>query len=78
MTRDDILAVLGPVDEVLQAEIAATGASRAELAEAWAWVNADEALVNQGRALPTGRVAELVELLTADEDEDLDQTVHVD
>ncbi|OLP53430.1 hypothetical protein BJF92_01385 [Rhizobium rhizosphaerae] len=64
MTREEILAVLGPVDETLLTEIAATGASAPELAQAWAWVNADEALVNDGRPLPSGRVAELVDLLS--------------
>jgi len=63
MRAQDITAVLGPVDEALIAEISQTGASPEELAEAWAWLNADEALINEGRALPSGRVAELVALL---------------
>ncbi|MDC7784400.1 hypothetical protein PQJ75_15695 [Rhodoplanes sp. TEM] len=71
MTSDEIVAILGPIDEVLLAEIVQTGASPAELAEAWAWVNADEALVNDGRALPTGRVAVLVDMLTPAADDDV-------
>lgn len=65
MRREDITAILGPVDEVLIAEINRIGASHAELAQAWAWVSADEALINEGRPLPSGRVAELVSLLEA-------------
>jgi len=65
MLREDITAILGPVDEVLIAEITRIGASPAELAEAWAWVTGDEALINEGRPLPSGRVAELVSLLEA-------------
>ncbi len=34
LTREDVRAVLGPVDDILVAEILKTGASREELAEA--------------------------------------------
>jgi hypothetical protein len=37
--------------------------------EAWAWVNADEAMIGEGRPLPSGRLAKLVELLQSDQDE---------
>jgi hypothetical protein len=72
MTSQDVIAVLGPVDRALIAEIVATGAEAGELAEAWAWVNSDEALIGEGRRLPKGRVAELVDLLSA-EDEDWEE-----
>ena len=67
MTADEIAAILGPVDEVLIAGINEIGATPAELAQAWAWFNADEALINQGRPLPSGKIAELVSLLEASE-----------
>lgn len=70
MTLQEVAAVLGPVDETLAAEIVATGATQAELAEAWAWANNDEALMGEGRHLPTGVVAALVDLLSSDEEED--------
>lgn len=69
MTSGDVIAVLGPADETLVAEVIATGASRAELAEALAWASNDEALLGEGRHLPTGKVAALVNLLSADEEE---------
>ncbi|MFF0924428.1 hypothetical protein ACFYE8_33045 [Rhizobium leguminosarum] len=69
MTSDDVIAVLGPADETLVADVIATGATRAELAEAFAWANNNEALMGEGRRLPTGRVAALVDLLAADEEE---------
>lgn len=50
---------------MLIAEINRTGASPEELAEARAWVSADEALNNEGRPLPSGKIAELVSLLEA-------------
>ncbi|MBB3465067.1 hypothetical protein [Rhizobium sp. BK377] len=69
MTSDDVIAVLGPVDKALVAEVIATGATQAELAEAFAWASNDEALIGEGRRLATGRVAALVDLLTSDEEE---------
>ena len=65
MRVEDITAVLGPVDRALMAEISQTNATPEELAQAWAWLNSDEALINEGRPVPTGRVAELVSLLEA-------------
>ncbi|MET3791091.1 hypothetical protein [Aquamicrobium terrae] len=69
MTRDDILSVLGPVDEELVAELMTTGASADELREAWAWLNSDEALMGIGRPLPGSRVGELIDLLEPADDE---------
>jgi hypothetical protein len=71
LTASDVEAVLGPTDESLVAQIIATGATAADLAEAWAWINNDEALINEGRPLPTGKVAELCALLDEPEN-DLD------
>jgi hypothetical protein len=71
MTRDDITSVLGPVDEAVIADIVSTGATVEELREAFAWIGADEALVNEGRQLPSARVAALIELLEAADDEDM-------
>ena len=73
LTREGVLSVVGPVDEVMIADVIATQATLAELSRAWAWVNSDEALINEGRPLPSGRTAELVELLTSqDEGEERD------
>ena len=69
MASEDVVSVLGPVDETLIAEVIATGASFDELREAWAWLNGDEALMNEGRPLPGTRVAALIDLLEVDEDE---------
>ena len=69
VAHDDVVSVLGPVDETVVADIVATGVTPEELAEARAWVNADEAMIGEGRPLPCGRVAELVELLQPDQDE---------
>jgi hypothetical protein len=63
LTRADVQSVLGPSDDAVIAEIVATGTSLQELEQAWAWVNSEEALINEGRSLPIGRIAELIEIL---------------
>ena len=65
MTAGDVRAVLGPVDGSLVAEVLATGASREELIEAYAWITNDEAPMNAGQPLASGRVAQLIEVLEA-------------
>jgi hypothetical protein len=70
LKQADIVALLGPVDETLQAAILATGASAGELAQAIAWLNNDEALIGSGSHLPDSRVSALIDILSADQDED--------
>ena len=69
MSSEDVIAILGPVDETMTADGVATGASQTELAEAFAWVNSDEALMSERRPLPTGRTALLIDLLVSDQEE---------
>ncbi|MEZ2409069.1 hypothetical protein AB6806_19885 [Bosea sp. RCC_152_1] len=69
LTAADVTTILGPIDEVLIAEIMSTGATPEDLAQAWIWLNGDEVLINEGRPLPSGKVAELVDLLSADIDD---------
>jgi hypothetical protein len=64
VTRDDVTKAIGQVDDVTIAEIIGTGATANELAEAHAWIANDEPLMNAGKRLPSGRVGELVEILT--------------
>jgi len=70
LTSEDVTTVLGPVEDTLMTGIIATGATQAELAEAWAWINNDEALIGEGRHLPSGRVAILVDLLSPDDEDE--------
>jgi hypothetical protein len=70
LTRKDVIETIGDVDDVTVADIIVTGATVQELAEAQAWVVNDEALLNTGRALPTGRVGQLVEIIKAKEQEE--------
>jgi hypothetical protein len=70
LTHEDVRVVLGPVDDSLVAEILATGASPEELAEAYAWVTNDEALMNIGRPLASSRVGRLFDILEPAEDDE--------
>ncbi len=70
LTRDEIVAVLGPVDDILIADILRMDASAEELAMARGWAYCDEALANEGRPPPTGRVARIAEMLAPPQDDD--------
>jgi hypothetical protein len=70
LTRDEVMALTGRSDDRVVTDILTMGASQAELAEARAWLENDEAMLNAGRPIPTGRVARLVEMLQTD-DEDM-------
>ena len=52
MTADEVVAVLGPVDETVIAEILKTGATAQEPGPAWTWIHADEALDQPGAPPP--------------------------
>lgn len=69
LTREEVTSVLGPVDEILAAELMATGASLTDLEHAWAWINADEALINEFQPMPSGVVGLLIEILSEHDDE---------
>jgi hypothetical protein len=49
-TREEIRALLGSTDDATLTSILELGASRAELIEARAWIENDEAMLNEGRA----------------------------
>jgi hypothetical protein len=73
LTREQVVAAVGGVDEIVLAEIIEMGATAEELAEAVAWSTNDEALINSGRPLATGRVGRLVELLAREEEQAEDE-----
>jgi hypothetical protein len=63
LTKEEIHRVLGPVNSSLTAELTATGATEDELREAHLWVLNDDVFVDEGRHLPTGRIAALIDIL---------------
>lgn len=68
LTRMEVVAALGSVDDATIAEILATGATSEEFAQAEAWLVNDEAPINAGDPLASGRVARLIDLLEAAEE----------
>jgi hypothetical protein len=64
LTREDVIKAIGSVDDVTIAQIIGMNATADELAEAHAWLANDEPLLNAGRPLATGRVRELVDILS--------------
>ncbi|HMM93157.1 hypothetical protein [Bradyrhizobium sp.] len=72
ITRDDVIKAIGAVDDSTIAELIGTGAAKDELAEAMAWMANDEPLMNSGKPLATGRVRELVDILSELEPDDDD------
>jgi hypothetical protein len=70
VTRAEAAAMLGAADEQTLVDVIATGATKAEVAEAVAWVANDEAMLNEGRPLPTGRVLQVLAILTQHEEEE--------
>lgn len=72
ITRDDAIKAIGAADDFVIAQIIGTGATIDELAEARAWMANDEPLMNAGKPLPSGRVGELVDILSELEDNEDD------
>jgi hypothetical protein len=73
ITRDDVTTTIGQIDDVTIAEIIGTGATVEELAEAKAWIANDEPLLNAGKPLATGRVRELIDILSELEPDEEDE-----
>ncbi|MBW8271257.1 hypothetical protein [Caldovatus aquaticus] len=64
-TASEIAALLGPADEVLVADILRTGASVAEVQEAIARLEADDAVGAEARRGASARVVEVMGILEA-------------
>lgn len=69
LTHDEVTAICGHLEDLKVAEIIGTGATAAELEEAVQWIAADDAIGETRLSPPTGRVAELVEILTTEDEE---------
>ena len=63
LTREEIVAALGPVDDIIVSDILTSGASAEEFAQARAWLVNDEAPINAGDPLASGRLAQVMEIL---------------
>lgn len=69
LTREDVLEIVGRISDGRIAEIIATGATPAEVTEAFAWLTEDEYLGGDLQKPLSGRVEQVYEILRADEPE---------
>lgn len=69
LTRDEVVEIIGQVNDAKAAEIILTGATRAELMEAFTWLSEQGDLSAEVQRAPSGVVGRLCEILTADEPE---------
>ncbi|MCB5175902.1 MULTISPECIES: hypothetical protein [Microvirga] len=69
LTRREVEALIGATEDGTVAEILRLDPSPAEIAEAQAWVENEEAMLNEGRSIPSGRVGRLIEILNLREEE---------
>ena len=76
LTRKEITAALGDIDDCVVTEIINTGATADELAEARAWLANSEPLINSGKPLASGRVGRLVEILDSIEADEVGPAGH--
>jgi hypothetical protein len=63
LSRDDVVAIVGPIGDVAAAEIIATGISKDELVAAHAHVLEHHRTHKPGSRLPPGPFAQTVEIL---------------
>lgn len=70
LTPESVEDVIGPTDEDLTAELILSGATSADLLEAVAWLEADQATGRQTHRMPHGMVARLCQILAARQPEE--------
>jgi hypothetical protein len=67
-TAAEIRRIIGPAEDDLVARIVATGATEAEVLEAFTWTASDDVLGSELERAPRGVVAAICDLLAADEE----------
>jgi hypothetical protein len=63
LSRDEVIAITGPLSDIVVAEIIGTGISKTELVSAFARVVTDRKTRDHGPTLKPGAFARVVELL---------------
>lgn len=64
-TAEEICSITGEVEDSVLTSILATGATSAEVLEAFTWLNADDALRKQVKHPPQGVAGDVYEILAA-------------
>jgi hypothetical protein len=71
--REMVLAIAGPLDDAILARVLAMEATPEELLEAAAWAAQESDVMGEERKPMTARVAQLYDLITAEEPEREDE-----
>jgi hypothetical protein len=66
LMKEDVDEIVGPLEDSTIAALIATGASRDDLLEAYAWLTADDAQHRRLHREPHGTIAQLCEILEAE------------
>jgi hypothetical protein len=69
VTHDQVLEIVGRINDTRIAEIIATGATPAQVTEAFAWLSEDEYLGGELEKPLSGVVQQVYDILRADEPE---------
>ena len=70
VTSDEIVDILGPVEDAVLLEILETGATAAEVLEAFTWANADDQIGAELERGPRAAVTRVYEILKREEPEE--------
>ena len=73
LNYEDVKSIVGPMDADMIARIIATGATAADVLEAFTWFNAEEALGPDPRHHASGAVARVYGILAAAQEDDEDR-----
>jgi hypothetical protein len=68
-TAREITAIVGPLDDTVLLQIEETGATAAEVLEAFTWANADDQIGTELERGPRGAVERVYEILKTEEPE---------
>lgn len=68
-TRAEIVSIIGPLDDAVVVEIQRTGATAAEVLEAFTWFTADDQIATETEHGPRGAVLRVREILEREQPE---------
>ena len=67
MTKEEVIKIVGHIDDTLIIEIIRSGATGAELQEAFEWVFSDDSISKESLSQPHGKIANLCTILERSE-----------
>lgn len=65
-TAGEVIRIAGPLEDAVIARIIDTGATAAEVLEAYMWLTADDQLGTELKRTRTGRIAQVYDILAAE------------